>query len=77
MRVLTRLLALRDDIALPQTRAKLQQIADTFLDSRDASTHNQAVMELGATVCLSRKPLCLICPLHEECRGRDRAEEFR
>jgi A/G-specific adenine glycosylase len=76
MRVLTRLLALREDIALPQTRAKLQQIADQFLDKRDPSTHNQAVMELGATVCLPRKPMCLICPLREGCRGRDRAEEF-
>jgi A/G-specific adenine glycosylase len=76
MRVLTRLLAFREDIALPQTRAKLQEIANDFLDSRDPSTHNQAVMELGATVCLPRKPLCLICPLQVECRGRDRAEEF-
>jgi A/G-specific adenine glycosylase len=76
MRVLTRLLALSEDIALPQTRAKLQEIANEFLDKRDPSTHNQAVMELGATVCLPRKPLCLICPLHEGCRGRDRAEEF-
>jgi len=76
MRVLTRLLALGEDIALPQTRDVLQQIADEFLDRRDSSTHNQAVMELGATVCLPRNPMCLICPLNGECRGRDRAEEF-
>src|SRR5271154_5142077 len=38
MRVLTRLLALREDISRPQTRAKLQQIADAFLDKRDPST---------------------------------------
>jgi len=76
MRVLTRVLALRDDITLPQTRAKLQQVANDFLDRRDPSTHNQALMELGATVCLPRKPLCLICPLKEGCKGRDRAEEF-
>jgi A/G-specific adenine glycosylase len=76
MRVLTRLLALRDDISRPQTRAKLQEIADTFLDRRDPSTHNQAVMELGATVCLPRKPMCPVCPLREGCAGRDRAEEF-
>lgn len=76
MRVLTRVLALRDDISRPQTRAKLQEIANDFLDQRDPSTHNQAVMELGATVCLPRQPMCLICPLQEGCRGRDRAEEF-
>jgi A/G-specific adenine glycosylase len=33
-------------------------------------------MELGATVCLPRKPMCLICPLSAQCRGRDRAEDF-
>jgi A/G-specific adenine glycosylase len=76
MRVLARVLALRDDIALPQTRATLQGIADQFLDKRDSSTHNQAVMELGATVCLPRKPSCPICPLRAGCQGRDRAEDF-
>jgi A/G-specific adenine glycosylase len=76
MRVLTRILAMRDDIARPQTRAKLQKFANEFLDRNDPSSHNQAVMELGATVCLPRKPMCLICPLREECRGRDHAEDF-
>ncbi len=76
MRVLARVLALRDDISRPQTRAKLQAIADEFLDRGNPSTHNQAMMELGATVCLPRKPMCLICPLSAACRGRDRAEEF-
>ena len=76
MRVLTRVLALKDDIARPQTRAKLQSIANEFLDKRDPSTHNQALMEIGATICLPRKPMCLICPLNAGCKGRDRAEEF-
>jgi len=76
MRVLARILALRDDISQPQTRAKLQAVADEFLDRGDPSTHNQAMMELGATVCLPRKPMCLICPLRDDCKGRDHAEEF-
>lgn len=76
MRVLTRLLALGEDIARPQTRVKLQALADQFLDTRDPSAHNQAVMELGATVCLPRKPMCLICPLRAGCAGRDQAEQF-
>jgi len=76
MRVLTRLLALPDDISRPQTRVKLQALADQFLDQGDPATHNQAVMELGAMICLPRKPMCLICPLRNRCIGRDRAEEF-
>lgn len=76
MRVLTRVLALRDDISKPQTRSKLQVLANQFLDRGDSSTHNQALMELGATVCLPRKPACLICPLKSGCLGQDRAEEF-
>jgi A/G-specific adenine glycosylase len=76
MRVLTRLLAMKEDIALAATRAKLQGIANEFLERRDPSTHNQALMELGATVCLPRKPLCLLCPLRDACRGRAHAEEF-
>jgi A/G-specific adenine glycosylase len=76
MRVLTRLVALSDDISRPQTREKLQRLADVFLDTKDPSTHNQAVMELGATICLPRKPLCLLCPLKDGCLGRAQAEDF-
>jgi A/G-specific adenine glycosylase len=76
MRVLTRLLAMPDDISRPATRARLQQLADQFLDWNHPANHNQAVMELGATVCLPRNPLCLLCPLQDSCAGRDRAEEF-
>ena len=32
--------------------------------------HNQAMMELGATICLPRSPLCLQCPVHASCRTR-------
>ncbi len=35
-----------------------------------AGDHNQAIMELGATICLPRAPLCLNCPLVSICRTR-------
>jgi A/G-specific adenine glycosylase len=35
-----------------------------------AADHNQAMMELGATVCLPRGPLCLECPVYDLCRTR-------
>ncbi len=38
--------------------------------SNAAGDHNQAMMELGATICLPRAPLCLNCPVYEVCRTR-------
>lgn len=35
-----------------------------------AGDHNQAMMELGATICLPRAPLCLHCPVFDLCRTR-------
>jgi A/G-specific adenine glycosylase len=35
-----------------------------------AGDHNQAMMELGATICLPRAPLCLNCPVYAMCRTR-------
>jgi len=35
-----------------------------------AGDHNQAMMELGATICLPRAPLCLHCPVYAMCRTR-------
>jgi A/G-specific adenine glycosylase len=35
-----------------------------------AGDHNQAMMELGATICLPRAPLCLNCPVYTMCRTR-------
>ena len=58
------------DIASPRTRARFGAIAQDWLDPRHPGAFNQAVMELGATVCLPRKPLCLICPLAKLCRAR-------
>jgi A/G-specific adenine glycosylase len=44
--------------------------ANLLLSRRRPGDFNQAVMELGATVCLPRDPNCLICPVNEFCRTR-------
>ncbi len=44
--------------------------AQLLVPARDAGDHNQAMMELGATVCLPRGPLCNSCPVYELCRTR-------
>ncbi len=50
--------------------ADVQALAGKLLDPRRPGDFNQAIMELGATVCLPRNPLCLQCPVQASCRTR-------
>ncbi|MGB0744192.1 MAG: A/G-specific adenine glycosylase [Opitutales bacterium] len=43
--------------------------ANTLVPQINPGDHNQAMMELGATVCLKRKPLCALCPVREFCKS--------
>jgi len=57
------------DIGSPRTRQRFRAVADAWLDARSPGVFNQALMELGATVCLPKNPLCLLCPVSSECRA--------
>jgi A/G-specific adenine glycosylase len=46
------------------------QVAEKLLDRTRPGDFNQAMMELGATVCLPRDPKCLVCPVSEFCATR-------
>jgi A/G-specific adenine glycosylase len=50
------------------TTAKVRRVADRLLDLNHPSDFNQAMMELGATVCLPRNPMCLHCPVQQLCK---------
>lgn len=49
---------------------KLWQSAERLLDRKHPGDFNQAMMELGATVCTPRRPSCLTCPMVELCMTR-------
>jgi A/G-specific adenine glycosylase len=68
-RVLTRLLAFEGDLAEQRHERDLWERATGLLPAagQDMSRYTQAVMDLGATVCLARNPSCLICPARESC----------
>ena len=66
-RVLSRLHALRGPEWLKD--APYYNRADEMLARDSPGDWNQAVMELGATVCLPRKPACPVCPLRAGCRA--------
>ncbi len=53
----------------PKERQILQSQADELNRLQDPYLMNQALMELGATVCLPKNPVCLICPVHTQCQA--------
>jgi A/G-specific adenine glycosylase len=67
IRVLTRYCGIQDDIRSQSTKNQIQEIADKFLNKTKPGDFNQAIMELGATVCTPNKPMCGNCPLSSGC----------
>ena len=67
VRVLARVFAVSEDSRAPRTRAALQRVATRLLDTAQPGRWNEAVMELGATVCTPRNPRCGVCPLNAVC----------
>src|SRR5579864_7539377 len=49
---------------------KVEALAERLVDQARPGDFNQAMMELGATICLPRNPQCLVCPLAEHCKTR-------
>ncbi|AUM67257.1 A/G-specific adenine glycosylase [Brevibacillus sp. 7WMA2] len=70
MRVFSRLLLMDDDIAKPATRIKMEQLVKQTIPIGRAGDFNQAIMELGALVCLPKNPQCLTCPVFDYCLAR-------
>jgi len=70
LRVVARVANDAADIASNRTRERFRAIAQEWLVPAEPGHFNQALMELGATVCLPRNPLCLVCPLADCCRAR-------
>ena len=69
-RVLCRLMRWSMDSDAATLRRKIERVAAQLVDPRRAGDFNQAMMELGATVCLPRGPHCSECPLHAHCLTR-------
>lgn len=67
MRVLSRVLHITEDIALPKTRKVFEKAVDMLIDNRHPGDFNQALMDLGAMICTPTSPKCLLCPVREYC----------
>ena len=70
-RVLARLDAIRGDLRAPGRWRALEARAQELLAPREAGDWNQAMMELGATICLPKGPRCGVCPARSWCRANE------
>jgi len=68
-RVLARIFAIREDVSRSAVQRELEALAAGLLPPGRAGVFNEALMELGATVCTPRAPDCSRCPLRELCQA--------
>ena len=77
VRVLSRLFCLKGDPAKSPVQGILAAAGQQLLPGRRPGDFNQALMELGATVCQPRNPHCLVCPWASHCGARKRGIQER
>jgi A/G-specific adenine glycosylase len=68
-RVLARHFGWRQDLKNSQMQKKLWALAESLIPPGEAGDYNQAMMDLGATICTPASPRCDICPAKADCRA--------
>lgn len=76
IRVFSRLLDLNEDVTKTQTKNYLWQVAGDLVPKLRAGDYNQALMELGQTVCLPATPRCHLCPISKYCLARSKGTQL-
>lgn len=66
-RVLSRYFGIETPFDTTEGKKQFSQLAQELLDTSDSAGYNQAIMDLGATVCTPSNPLCNECPLQKHC----------
>lgn len=74
-RVLARFFAIEDDLSKPVHERAMWQIAEKLCPLERNHDYTQAIMDLGATVCTPKKPLCLYCPMQSHCKAHQQGLE--
>ena len=76
-RVISRLYYIDDDIAIPSVKRRLYELGQQLMPLRRAGDMNQALMDLGATICLPGTPDCSRCPIQSFCLAYQEGEPER
>ncbi|MFV0529995.1 MAG: A/G-specific adenine glycosylase [Flavobacteriales bacterium] len=76
-RVFSRYFDLDSDIMLLKTRKEFFRLGNQIISKKSPGDFNQAIMELGATVCTSKKAQCEICPIQNGCLAFSKNKVYR
>jgi A/G-specific adenine glycosylase len=69
IRVFSRIFLLRGNLKVGEGHKRVWETAENLIPAKRPGDFNQALMELGATVCFSDNPQCLLCPLISHCQA--------
>ncbi len=69
-RVFSRIYDLAEPLRSPESERAIWALAEDNLPRGEASAYNQALMDLGATICTPKTPDCDHCPIQTDCRAR-------
>ena len=76
IRILTRIFAIAQSVDRPATLERLWSVAASLLPGKNPGDLNQALMELGATVCFPSNPQCARCPAKKSCASHQKGTEL-
>ncbi len=77
LRIISRLYNKEDNIALQKTKNDYQEIVNQLIIGCTPSYFNQALMDLGATICTPKNPKCENCPVQSQCEGYQKHTQNR
>ncbi len=69
VRVLSRVFALNLNYFAAKEKKEIQDLAQSLIDKKHPAKYNQAIMDLGATICKPQNPLCTDCPFNKICKA--------
>lgn len=75
LRIMARVLNYSNNIALSSTRKYFKQHIEEHLLFKEPGTFNQALMDLGATICRPKNPKCEICPISDDCKAYKNSQQ--
>ena len=71
IRVASRVMGIRENVGIPSVRRELEEKVDSLVPAARPGDFNQALMDLGAAVCVPGTPNCDVCPLRAHCDAYD------